>query len=176
LGKGKGMGMTAPSPLLFEAWVTPLASIGVAPETAMGIIASFGVRYRAYSVDLEARGDLPATGGDAPSGAVRTFLFVGSVAPCLRAPAPFLFCALASAGTFHESGVGIRDPRSGSAPYGAAGLRLGLELPLTKLAFFLAHADGLATLARHAVQIDGVNAFTLPPVTASVGFGVGVHF
>jgi hypothetical protein len=159
-----------------EAWLTPLVSAGVAPQGSLGVIVGAGALYHAVSLGLEARGDLPASGGDAPSGRVRTFVLLGSLVPCFHEPSPLFVCGLVSAGTFQEQGEGLRAPRSGAAPFGAVGGRFGVELPLSRLAFFVAHADGLATLTRHTVQIDGQGAFTLPPFSASIGFGAGVRF
>jgi hypothetical protein len=159
-----------------EAWLTPQASVGVAPETSLGLVADVGARYGRVSIGAELRGDLPASGGTAASGRVQTYVLLGSIVPCFHAPTPLFVCAVVSAGTFQEQGTEIRSPRSGAAPFGAAGVRLGIERPISSYAFFLAHADGLATVARHTVQIDGQTAYTLPPFSASVGFGAGVHF
>ncbi len=164
-----------PRRLSFEGWITPLASVGVAPEASLGVVAAAGVRYGLVSLSLEARGDLPASGGDT-SGKVQTFLVLGSVAPCLHAPRPLFVCGLASLGTFQEQGTDLQHPRSGAAPFRAVGGRIGVELPLSSLVFFLAHVDGLGTLTRHTVQIDNQEAFTLPAFSASVGFGAGMHF
>jgi hypothetical protein len=109
-------------------------------------------------------------------GRITTTLVAGSILPCVRAPAPLFFCGVASIGEFHESGSGLASPRSGGALFGAVGPRAGVELPLARPFFFFAHADALATLTRHVVQVDGQDAFVIAPVTGSLGLGAGARF
>jgi hypothetical protein len=170
----------APGRVSLEGSVAPIVSLGVAPTAAFGMSANLGARYRMLSLELEGRGDLPAAGNPTSNGRIDTYVLLGSVAPCVHADVTLASsleaCALFSLGTFHESGSDLQSPHTGSAPYAAAGARVGVELPLRGPVFYVAHVDGLATLTRHSVQIDGQTVFTLPPLAASVGFGAGLHF
>jgi hypothetical protein len=158
-------------------WLTPIASFGAAPATSFGLQGSFEVRFRRIvSVGVEARGDLPASAATLRGPRVSTSLLLGSVVGCLRAPSPVFFCGIGSVGRFQESGSNLGGAASGSALFAAVGGRAGLALPLGERFFFLAHADALAALTRHAVQIDGQDVFVISPVVGSVGFGGGATF
>ena len=94
----------------------------------------------------------------------------------MRALAPLALCAVGSFGAFFESGAGLAAPRSATAPFGAAGGRVAAFVPLGDRLFFAAHVDVLAALTRHVVQIDGAEAFHVPPVSATLGLGAGARF
>jgi hypothetical protein len=172
-------GHTAPAkPPAFGValWIAPVVSFGVAPTAAAGAHADVEVRYRFASLGLEARGDLPASASAMTGGRVSTFVALGSIVPCVHLPAPLFWCGVASVGAFHESGSGLASSRSASATISLLGPRAGVELPIGGRFFFLAHADALATLTRHVVQIDGQDVFVIAPVTGSLGLGAGAHF
>jgi len=157
-------------------WLGPDLSFGTAPDPALGLQIDLRLRYGLGSLDLEARADLPASGGTSAQGQVSTYLVVGSLVPCVHWPAPVFACAVVTTGGFQESGVNLAVPRTASAPYLAAGARVGIEIPLSSHYFLLAHADALGVFLRHAVQIDGMNAFSLPALAGQVGLGAGVTF
>jgi hypothetical protein len=163
-----------------------VVSFGTAPSTAIGLEVAFRLGYGLATVDLEAHADLPASDG----GPARTFLVVASLAPCLHvprwwdalrtphtpAPSPVFACALVTAGAFEESGAGIAAPQSGSAPFLAAGGRVGVEFPLFSRYFLLAHGDALGVFLRHSVQVDEQTVFRLPALVGQAGAGGGVRF
>jgi hypothetical protein len=160
----------------FAAWMAPIASLGVAPAATLGAHLDAELRYRRLSIGLEARADLPASASTDVGGRVRTEVVLGSLVPCVREPAPLFVCGVLAVGSFSESGVDVAAPRSKSAVYAATGVRLGVELALRGSFFFVAHADGLVTLLRHTVQLDQTDVYTLSPVAASLGLGLGTRF
>ncbi len=169
-------GRARPDSLGVALWIAPMVSFGVAPAVAVGAHADVELRYRFLSLGLEARGDLPASGSVSAGGRVTTSLVLGSIVPCVHAPAPLFWCGVVSVGEFHEAGSGLASPRSAGAAFAAVGPRAGIELPIARPIFFFAHADALATLTRHVVQVDGQDAFVIAPVTGSLGLGAGARF
>ena len=75
-----------------------------------------------------------------------------------------------------SAGTGVLDPRSGSAPWWAAGGRLGVELPIGGGLRVRFHGDLLGTLAPVKLVLDGTRAWTAPPVAGSIGADVVFHF
>jgi hypothetical protein len=167
-----------PKPALVvpAVWVAPVLSFGSAPAPAFGFHADFELRYGLAFVDLEVQADVPAAGGASPEGQVRTFLVLGSIAPCVSWPKPFFGCALLSAGGFQETGVDLASPVSQSAPFLAAGGRIGVQIPFLTRYFLVAHGDALGVLTRHTVLIDGMPAYPQPVLIGRIGAGAGVRF
>jgi hypothetical protein len=164
------------APFGFAASFSSSLSAGLAPSAAVGATIAVERRLGVLSIGLEARADLPASAAASTGGRVRSEVFLGSVVPCLHVLRPFFGCAFFSAGAFDAAGVGIAVSRNPVAPFAAAGLRLGVEVPLGRRVFLLGRADGLVPLTRPTVQIDRRAVFTPAPVTPSVGFGAGVYF
>jgi hypothetical protein len=163
-------------PLVPAVWIAPVLSFGSAPAPAFGFHADFELRYGLAFVDLEVQADVPAAGGTSPEGQVRTFLVLGSIAPCVSWPKPFFGCALLSSGGFQETGIDLASPVTQSAPFLAAGGRIGVQVPLLTRYFLVAHGDAQGVLTRHTVQIDGMQAYSMPVLLGRIGVGAGVRF
>lgn len=161
----------AEPPLRLSASLGTQVSFEVAPAASVGFLGAFDVRLaRRLSIGIEARGDLPAEGEG-----VETYVIAGSVIPCLHYPSPLFVCAMVTAGDFHETGVGSR-PVAMDALYLALGPRVGVEVPLGRRFFVLAHADAAFVLLRHRVDLNGNQVFELPLIAPSFGIGGGVLF
>ena len=81
-------------------------------------------------------------------------------------------CGFVSGGPLVASGVGLRVSRSGTAPYGALGPRLGVEWPLGARFRVEGFAQVAFVLMRQALQVDGLDAFREPVAAPSLGAGV----
>jgi hypothetical protein len=142
---------------------------GVGPSAALGIVAAVGGRYRVFSLDLEGRADLPATGeSTSPTANVRTWLLALSLAPCWHWDV-FFGCAVASVGTFHAEAVDVTEPRAQHALWAAAGARAGAELGSGRSVALRAYAELLSTLTRHELTIDRETVYRLPPLSGGAG-------
>ncbi len=146
-----------------------IGSIGAAPVGTVGATLGAGMSWRFLSLDLEGRADLPASGAsDGTSARVRSWLFAGSVVPCVHLGAPF-GCFVFSAGSLGATSTGVAAPRDDHAPWSAAGLRGGVELPLQASLSVRAYAELLATLTRNTLTIDGAPAYTFRPWSGGLG-------
>jgi len=81
---------------------------------------------------------------------------------------------LAKAGMARVRGLDIDVPASDSGAILQAGLRAALSPALGANAFLTARVEGLATLTRWTVTLDGLGVWTAPPFTANVGLDLGV--
>ena len=164
----------ASPPPHFFASLSPTATFGSAPATAIGLVGSFGLQSRPFSLAVEARGDLPSA-TDVPRGTVSTSLFAATLAPCfLRGIATV--CALGSVGRLLAEARGIQNPRSDSALHALGGGRVGVAESLTKAVELRANADVLYALTPQVLQIDGQEAYTLPRLSVQLALGVAIHF
>jgi hypothetical protein len=146
-----------------------IGSIGAAPVGTLGGTLGAGVSWRFLSVDVEGRADLPASGAsEGTSARVRSWLIAGSVVPCVHLGAPF-GCFVLSAGSLGATSTGVAAPRDDHAPWSAAGVRAGAELPLQGSLSVRAYGELLATLTRNTLTIDGAPAYTFRPWSGGLG-------
>src|ERR1019366_5226579 len=79
----------APSPISSSAsqsghvGLGAIGTVGAAPVATVGAAVFAGASWRSLSLDVQGRGDLPATGtAQGTSARVQSWLVVGSVVPC----------------------------------------------------------------------------------------------
>jgi len=153
-----------------------VGSLGTAPAATAGATFSVGAGWRALTLDLEGRADLPASGAsERPPAQVRSWLLAGSIVPCLHV-GPFFGCGVASVGDQGATAVGVQVRREDHAAWWAAGARGGTEFSLSGPLFFRAYAELLGTLARNTLNIDGEEAYRFPPWSGGVGFSLAWRF
>lgn len=150
-----------------------LGTIGAEPGPSLAARAGFGVGHRAWTLDAEFRGDLPrdATGGDkrATSG-----LLLGALVPCLRRSV-LEVCAVVAIGALRTE-VSSGSPPTVTTLHAAAGPRVGAVLPLGGIFALVLDAEGLVSLTRTSVRVDGVEVWSPPPVSAGLGAALEVRF
>jgi len=152
--------------------LTPTLSLGIAPSPSVGLRGAFDVRLaRSFSLGIGVQGDLPASGGH-----VQTHALSGSLVPCLLLPRPLFFCAVLSAGDFHEIGVGVINAQPGDALFVSIAPRVGVALPIGSRFFALAEADAAFVVLRPNVQVSGMPAFQPHILSPSLAVGGGVDF
>lgn len=159
----------------FEISAGAVASGGVAPTLAAGLALGLGLRWHTFSLSLEGRIDAPAGGSAQGGGEVSSWLVLGGLAPCVHV-GPLFGCVLGQAGSAQTSGSGVPGPLSGSAPWWAAGGRVGVLLPANDDLLLRVRTDVVANLDRATLQLNGSGAWTAPPVATSLAADVVLHF
>ena len=153
-----------------------VASFDAAPSPSVGTTISAGAAWRFLSLDLEGRADVPATGdGEVPAAKVRSWLLVASAVPCVHAGGPFA-CLVLGGGAYGATSVGVAAPRDDQAPWWAAGLRAGSDLPLGRAFSLRAYAQLLAVLTRNSLTIDHAVVYRSPPWTGGLGTAIAWRF
>ena len=158
-----------PARLVAEAGA--LAAFGASPGPAsFGLAGAVGLRWERFSVSLGVEGHLPA----AHDGSASVSLGVGTAAPCVHA-AWFVGCGLLEAGRVYSDGpadISGANPRGRPQfAYGAAGLRVGGDVPLVadRLALRLS-ADLSVPFSPPTFTNDvGKMSWTMPHVGAALG-------
>jgi hypothetical protein len=162
----------------FTASAGAVVSLAVAPSPATGLSIGGEARWRQVSLAVEARVDAPASHTfSGPSGlgldtvSLSSWLVTATVAPCVHARA-LIGCALGQIGSLQAS----TGSSTGSAPWLAAGARVGTAVPLGGGGALRLRADLLANLDRAEIWIDGAMAWKARPLCASYGLDVVVPF
>jgi hypothetical protein len=164
-----------PDPIHAYAGAGVLGSVGTAPAASFGGDLLVGLRQRAFSLEVDARGELPASRA-LTEGTVQTERLMGSLVPCLHLGVA-MFCAVGSVAWVHASGSRLTEDRSGGALAGALGARAGVELKLGPIVRIRGYADLLAELFSPQLQIGtNTNAFKLSPVSGDLGLAALVQF
>jgi hypothetical protein len=147
----------APSPVHAYLGVGVGVSFGAAPEAAAEGTLFAGVRWQAWSLDLEGRVDLPATGhgsGVASDVAVQSWIGAGSLVPCLHLGAVY-GCGVVSVGELTAKSVGgATNPETNGALWAAAGPRVGVELEVSPSVALRAWAEVLVSLTHNTLNLD----------------------
>jgi len=116
-----------------------------------------GVRWRAWSLDVEGRGDLPASGhasGNASGVSVQSWIGAGSLVPCLHLGAVY-GCGVASVGQLTARSVGgATNSQTNGALWAAAGPRVGVELEVSSSVALRGWAEVLVSLTRNTLTLD----------------------
>jgi hypothetical protein len=152
-----------------------IASIGAAPGVGFGVTGQIGVRWRALSIGIEGRDDLPVSADTQGSSGVRTALLLASIVPCVHHR--FLAgCALGSAGVMQGTGFGVDRPLSQTTPYAAAGARVAAEFAADRLLVLQIHVDLLTTLTPTTLLLNGATAWVTPPASGALGVALVGNF
>jgi len=152
------------------------AAAGLDPGLAYGATVYLGLERRELSAGLEFRVLAPSS-LEVGRGSLRVWQWALLLAPCAHGGG-FLGCLVGSAGMVYGRGQGFAINDQSSSPTAAAGARAGWEYPLfgeqLRLAVTL---DVLAALTRTHFTLGGADAWTMPPVGATLGVGAqGVFF
>jgi hypothetical protein len=132
-----------------------------------------GVRWRAASLDVEGRADLPATGPAERLGVrVRSSILAVSIVPCWHL-GPLFGCAVASAGSQSVTSVGVETPQSSSGRWAGVGARVGAELQVSAALSIGIHADVLRQVTNRVEVNDVAPAvYTFPPIAGGLALGL----
>lgn len=158
-------------PLVLGVGLAGHAALGVGPGVGVGGSLVGVGRLAPWSVSIEARVDGLSGASFDTGGSVTTSLVAGLVAPCRlfgRVP----LCLLGLAGSIRAASSGVSTPGSDSAPYAAAGARVGLDWPLADLLLFQARLDALVTLLPVDIEFAGTTVWSSSPFSGALGAGV----
>jgi hypothetical protein len=164
--------------VFFRASAGALMAFGVAPlPITAGFTADAGLRWRALSVDVEGRADIPVSAEKEPA-VVASHILVASLVPCGHYSL-LAACGVVSLGVLRGStpDLGGRD----STFYAAAGARVAAEIPLYGSSSLQAlalrvHADLQAPLTRTTLYVQGVEAWQTPPLHGALGLALMGEF
>jgi hypothetical protein len=160
-------------PVAAHAGLGVVGSLSGAPAPAAGAALFGGLGWRALSLDLEVRADVPATGAGASevsSTRVTSWLIVGSTVPCVHLRFAF-GCAVASGGTLGATSTAVQHGDVYRL-WGAVGARAGVELPLGRPLSIRVYAELLAPLTPETLTVDGATAYKSKPFMGDFGVAV----
>ncbi len=161
------------APVHLRLGVGGQVSFGSAPGTSGGFSALTGLGREWWSIDLEGRGDLPASKDAEPSGSVSASLIAGTLVPCAHLASGFV-CVLLTAGALQGEGK-LAKPKQATTVYAAVGIRGGAELHLMENVSLTGHASLNAALNRTTLEVNGTEQWTMPALNGALGVGVVVR-
>ncbi len=163
----------------FRLGVRAAGAFGVGPAPTAAITADIGAGWRLFSIAVEGRADVPATGSVSMGVSARTSVLAASLVPCGHYRW-FVGCALVSVGVLRAEGVNVLHAAQDSGAYVAAGVRAGLEWPIVPAFALRASADVLMNLHPLATQVDfqagREEVWRSGPFAAMLGGGVVARF
>jgi hypothetical protein len=161
-------------PVRFRGHLGAHLALGSAPAVAVGAALAGGIRWRAFSIVLEARADLPAS-SRAASGGIETSLLLAALVPC--AHIAFAFgCLEVAGGVLRAEGVNLADAQRVTSPSAWVGGQVGVELPRDGPVRFRGGIAVTAALTRTSLVLgDGTLAWRTHPVSARLFAGAVVE-
>ncbi len=151
------------------------STIGIAPAPALGGTAFVALTGRRLSLGIELRFDARASRAVAGGGEVGSWLLAGVLAPCVRF-SPFFGCALGVGGRVAASAAGVPGATSDAAAVVAIGGRVGSEVSLGDTWVARIRADVLGNVYRATFRLGGVDAWTAPVASATLGLDLLFRF
>jgi len=160
-------------PLAIRIGAAAWPEVFVAGLGSLGLSADVGVRYRAFSVGVEAHGDPPLASQSFANGSVSYARASGMLLLCGHF-GWFAGCGVGDVGRIlFPNHIATLPP---STLYGAAGVRAGFELPIAPPRIFLRTAVNLLAPIRPASYAPAsLNAFRVASPSVGLGFGVVVE-
>lgn len=154
--------------LLIDTGLGGAFRLGAAPAPNFSVALQGGLRWPYLSLNLEARGDLPASGEEEFS----TSRLTGSILPCGHFKI-VAGCLVAAVGREHAS----TEEDDGSAWFAGIGGRLGVEFPLFDPILLRISGDLIATMGENlSVDLDGESQWVAPPIYGTFGAGFAARW
>ena len=154
-------------------------AIGVGPAVTAAISADVGVGWEHFSINLEGRADVPATGDVDMGVRLETSVLAGSLVPCGHY-GWFVGCGVVSLGVLRADGVNTLHPATDSTLYAVAGVRAGLEWPVVPAFALRVSGDVLVNLHQAAAQVEFqpglMEVWRSGPFAGVVGAGAVARF
>ena len=158
-----------PSLVTFRASAGMHAALGTSPSIAtLGMDIDAGLRWRALSIDVGGRADIPIA-GTTDRGEVATSLLVATVAPCGHVSF-FSGCALGAFGAMRGEHLDL-DERE-TVPFVALGARAAAEVPVVGVMGVRVFGDLLFPLTSTGINVFGEEVWRAPVVQGAVGVAV----
>jgi hypothetical protein len=153
----------------------PFVVFGWSPEPGTGGNLFLVARNRTLSAQLGFETSLPSRFERDDGSGFQSSVLAVSVTPCLRFQVVEA-CPLVRFGQLRVRGFGVDEPRSPKGLLSQAGLRLSLAQALGARLEGRVYAQAVRTLSRWAVQLNGADAFMLPPFGFSLGIDLAAFF
>lgn len=157
--------------LSFRVQVELHASLGATPDFSGGGTLGVGLRWRALSVAVEGRMDVPTYLAIGEGFGFDVGVVLGGLALCGH-PGRWVVCGLGLAGVQRVTSVGLPSDQVAVLPWYAVGARFGYELPLARRLLLRAQAEVTALPSATQVTFDGQTQWSSPPVAALLGLAL----
>ena len=144
--------------------------VGELPAPTGAVAALIGVRYGAFSVDLEPFTTLSSARDLPTGGRVRASLIGASVFPCGHLNV-FYGCLGLTVGSLRAESEGVLDPRKDSGVHVTTALRLGVSIPVAGPLALEAFGDAVVPLVQSALLVRQKEQFVVPEIAARLGAG-----
>ena len=151
------------------------AGVGFGPRNSLAIVASVGYRAPRWSFDVEGRRDVPLEAKQLGAGTATASIFGATLVPCF-VRGPLGVCGLLSLGALEASGGEVATPRTASAFWAAAGVRVAAELTVFGPLTLTFHADGLVPFVRTTLRLNGEDVYTTSAMAGVGGLRLTMHF
>jgi hypothetical protein len=151
------------------------AAIDVAPEPSLGGSLGGTVRWKFFSIGLEAFMAAPISGPANGGGTVSSWPLLGALVPCVHLGALFA-CGIVQTGALFASGDATSNARSTSTGWWAAGGRVGAMFPLSGPVLLRVRADLVGDMSRAILVFNGQDQWTAPVVAGALGVDAVVRF
>jgi hypothetical protein len=158
----------SPDAAAFVATIGGHVAFGAAPDLAFGITTGFALRWPIFQLGIEGRVDAEARGAGPIGGEVKSSIIGLSLVPCVQQE-PLFVCAIGTFGALRGAGAGVGAPRKATTFYSAAGVRLGVEIPVAGPLALRVHGDLLSTITRTTLFVQDAEAWTTPTVHGFFG-------
>jgi hypothetical protein len=149
-------------------------TVGFQPTPTLGFVGAGGLRWRAFSLDLEAAATIPFAITDANDVRARAGLITGSLVPCIHV-SWFAACGVVTVGALRGA-IEHAQPVVVATPFAAIGARAAIDLRIAGPFWLYAHADLLAALTPTELRLDETTVWSSFPVSGTLGAGVAAHF
>ena len=144
--------------------------LGELPAPTGAVAALIGVRYRAFSVDLEPFTTLSSSRDLSTGGRVRASVIGASVFPCGHLNV-FYGCFGLTVGSLRAESEGVLDQRKDSGAHVTTVLRLGVSIPVAGPLALEAFGDAVVPLVQSSLLVRQKEQFVVPEIAARLGAG-----
>jgi len=145
-----------------------LGSVGWVPALSPGAEFGLALRYRSWSLGLDAVAIASQTQASNDGLSARVSVAYAALSPCFWVSAVGV-CAHGTLGRYAGQGQGVEATHAGNHVHGAAGARIQALLPLGARWSLGIHADGVRILTRPQFLVAGQEVFRPAPWAANMG-------
>jgi hypothetical protein len=153
----------------------PSGAWGIAPSLTGSGRLFLGIRRNDLSLELGAETSFPSNTRQWGGGGFRAMLIGGSAGLCGHLGV-LAGCLVGKAGQLRINGLGLDEPGAPRGFVAQAGLRIAATAKLGRWWMVSAHLDGLGLITPCAVEINGIEVWTMPWVSVLAGIDLSVRF
>jgi hypothetical protein len=158
------------------AWM----DLATAPRPAVGVTVDVGYRVGWFSIAAELRGDPPAGSTVMDGVGLSTTRIAGALVPCghVGERVAFVGCLVGEVGQLQGTvtAMNLAPPDHQAGLSAAAGVRLGIEIPLARHLYARGAVDLMGALARPRFLLDQSVIWESPAFLGGLGLGLVAPF